>query len=109
MKNMTTLGEGGMVVTQDAAAAEKMRKIRGFGGDIWGTNYKMTCVQAAVGPRSLPASTRCSTSRAVAAERNELLAARADRATVPEDCWHAFYSTPAWCRVGGRSGTHPSP
>lgn len=94
MKNMTTLGEGGMVVTQDAAAAEKMRKIRGFGGDIWGTNYKMTCVQAAVGLAQLARiDTMLDQRRAVAAERNELLAGLEpiELPYVPEDCWHTFY------------------
>lgn len=49
-KLMTTLGEGGMITTDDPEVAEKIRRLRSFGGgESWGTNYKMTKVQAAVG------------------------------------------------------------
>lgn len=49
-KLMTTLGEGGAIVTNDAELAKRLRNIRQFGGDDgWGSNYKMTKVQAAVG------------------------------------------------------------
>ncbi len=51
MKLMTTLGEGGMVTTDDPKVAERIRAIRwwGEGKDFWGGSYKMTKVQAAVG------------------------------------------------------------
>ena len=51
MKNMTTLGEGGMITTDDPDLAQRMRQIRmwGHGDDAWGGNYKMTKIQAAVG------------------------------------------------------------
>ena len=51
MKNMTTLGEGGMITTDDPEIAQQMRQIRqwGNGDDAWGGNYKMTKIQAAVG------------------------------------------------------------
>ncbi|RKY74326.1 MAG: aminotransferase DegT [Candidatus Latescibacterota bacterium] len=49
-KNMSTLGEGGMVVTNDDEAAEKMRKLRSHGGGEYpGINSRMTDVQGAVG------------------------------------------------------------
>jgi len=51
-KLMTTLGEGGAITTDDPEVAKRLRAIRQFGGpagDTWGTNYKMTKVQAAVG------------------------------------------------------------
>ena len=49
-KLMTTLGEGGMLTTDDPAVAERLGALRQFGGeDDWGSNYKMTKVQAAVG------------------------------------------------------------
>jgi len=49
-KLMTTLGEGGAVTTDDPDVAQRVRAYRQFGaGTHWGTNYKMTCVQAAVG------------------------------------------------------------
>jgi perosamine synthetase len=69
MKLMTTLGEGGAITTDDPAAIRRLRGLRQWGVDIttedmavhlgkrktgdtlagWGTNYKMTKVQAAVG------------------------------------------------------------
>jgi len=50
MKLMTTLGEGGMVTTDDPEVAERIRRYRSFGGGVtWGTNFKMNKVQAAVG------------------------------------------------------------
>lgn len=49
-KMITTLGEGGMIVTNDEKLCEELRKYRSFGlGEGWGTNYKMTSVQAAMG------------------------------------------------------------
>jgi dTDP-4-amino-4,6-dideoxygalactose transaminase len=49
-KLMTTLGEGGMVTTDDRALAVRLRRLRSFGkGHHWGTNLKMTKAQAAVG------------------------------------------------------------
>lgn len=51
MKNMTTLGEGGAVNTSCDETHQALRGIRQFGNETsgWGTNYKMTRVQAAVG------------------------------------------------------------
>jgi len=50
MKLMTTLGEGGMVTTDDPDAASRLRNLRQWGGGAeWGTSTKMTMVQAAVG------------------------------------------------------------
>jgi perosamine synthetase len=51
MKLMTTLGEGGMITTDDPALAIRLRGLRQWGNDTedWGTSYKMTRVQAAVG------------------------------------------------------------
>ncbi|MDP6776660.1 MAG: DegT/DnrJ/EryC1/StrS family aminotransferase [Candidatus Latescibacteria bacterium] len=51
MKLMTTLGEGGLVTTDDAELAKRLRSVRQWGGETqsWGTSYKLTKVQAAVG------------------------------------------------------------
>jgi dTDP-4-amino-4,6-dideoxygalactose transaminase len=48
---MTTLGEGGMITTDDPELAQRLRGIRmwGSGTEEWGGNYKLTKVQAAVG------------------------------------------------------------
>ncbi len=50
-KNMTTLGEGGMITTDDDQVARRARAIRSFGaGDtFWGTNYRMIRPQGVVG------------------------------------------------------------
>ena len=49
-KLMCTLGEGGMITTDDPEVNARVRRLRSFGGGVaWGTNYKMTKVQAAVG------------------------------------------------------------
>jgi len=49
-KLMTTLGEGGMIVCSDDETSRKLDQLRSFGaGEGWGTNYKLTKVQAAVG------------------------------------------------------------
>jgi dTDP-4-amino-4,6-dideoxygalactose transaminase len=54
MKNMSTLGEGGMITTDDDAVATRLRGMRQWGeGEYWGSSYKMTKVQAAVGPIQL--------------------------------------------------------
>lgn len=53
-KNITT-GEGGMIVTDDAALAEKLRLLRNHGQtalyqhDLLGNNWRMTEMQAAMG------------------------------------------------------------
>jgi perosamine synthetase len=49
-KLMTTLGEGGMIVCDDPDMQSALDAMRSFGkGWTWGTNYKITKVQAAVG------------------------------------------------------------
>lgn len=49
-KLMTTLGEGGMLVTACGETAARLRRLRSFGhGRSWGSSYRMTEFQAAVG------------------------------------------------------------
>ncbi|MGH3591850.1 MAG: DegT/DnrJ/EryC1/StrS family aminotransferase, partial [Pseudonocardiaceae bacterium] len=49
-KLMTTLGEGGMLTTDCATTAHALRRLRSFGqGQVWGSSYRMTEAQAAVG------------------------------------------------------------
>jgi perosamine synthetase len=50
-KNMTTLGEGGMLTTDDDAYAAYVRSARSFGWGLkgWGTNYRLTKLQAVAG------------------------------------------------------------
>jgi len=51
MKLMTTLGEGGMITTDDDGVADRARAYRSFGAaaGMWGSNYRMTRLQGAVG------------------------------------------------------------
>lgn len=49
-KSMTTLGEGGMLVTPCTETATRLRRLRSFGDrETWGSSYRMTEFQAAVG------------------------------------------------------------
>jgi perosamine synthetase len=49
-KLMSTLGEGGMVTTNDSKLAAKLKGMRNYGGENgWGLNYRMSKVQAFVG------------------------------------------------------------
>lgn len=49
-KPMTTLGEGGMLVTSCAETDAKLRRLRSFGNrETWGSSHRMTEFQAAVG------------------------------------------------------------
>ncbi|NOY82781.1 MAG: DegT/DnrJ/EryC1/StrS family aminotransferase [Kiritimatiellaeota bacterium] len=94
-KNMTTLGEGGAITTDDDELIERFRAIRQFGGGhTWGTNYKMTKVQAAVGSvqlRRLPEFVE--SRRRVAHERHKLLAGLPEITLPhePPECRHSFY------------------
>lgn len=74
-KLMTTLGEGGGVTVDDPDMALRLRGLRQFGWATgWGSNYKLTKIQAAVGLvqlRRLP--TMLAERYAVAQARNEML------------------------------------
>jgi len=75
-KLMTTLGEGGMITTDRERVAKRLRGIRQWGWETgdWGTNYKMTKVQAAVGLVQLRRLDEMIERRIkVAEQRNELL------------------------------------
>jgi len=76
MKIITTLGEGGMVTTDSTRVAKRLIAYRQFGSGIggWGTNYKMTKVQAAVGLVQLrKVDEIVERRRKLAQQRNELL------------------------------------
>ncbi|HHX39284.1 MAG TPA: DegT/DnrJ/EryC1/StrS family aminotransferase [Armatimonadetes bacterium] len=94
-KNMTTLGEGGAITTDDLEAAKRLRALRQFGGsDGWGSNYKMTKVQAAVGLVQLrKLDSFIAARRKVAQERTEMLK-DVEGLTLPvepPDCYHTYY------------------
>ena len=96
MKNMVTLGEGGMITTDDADVAAFCRSSRFYGGDteIWGTSNVMTSVQAAVGLVQLrKLDGFIEARRKLAHQRHELLEGVREIATPyePMDRTHSFY------------------
>jgi len=111
MKLMTTLGEGGMLTTDDPQLAQRLRGLRQWGmempGDLetdsdkpgtrdprWGTNYKMTTIQAAVGLVQLRRLDDMIAPRVkLARERTEMLKDIPELTLPyePPECDHAYY------------------
>jgi dTDP-4-amino-4,6-dideoxygalactose transaminase len=94
MKLMTTLGEGGMITTDDAALAERLRALRQWGGTGWGTSTKMTKVQAAVGLVQLRRLDEMIARRVALARQRSRLLAGVPGLTLPfepPECDHTFY------------------
>jgi perosamine synthetase len=96
MKNMVTLGEGGMMTTDSDDVAAFFRSTRFFGmeTDIWGSSFVMNKVAAAVGLVQLgKLDNFIEMRRKVAARRHELLAdvAEVTLPYEPPDCRHTFY------------------
>ena len=53
-KLMTTLGEGGMITTNNYQLAQKLYEMRSYGGEnSWGMNYRMSKLQAIFGIEQL--------------------------------------------------------
>jgi perosamine synthetase len=94
-KLMTTLGEGGMITVDDPAMAARLRAIRQWGGnEWWGSNFKMTKVQAAVGMVQLRRLDEMTARRVRHAHRRHELLADVPELTLPyepPDCDHTFY------------------
>jgi len=95
-KLMTTLGEGGAITTDDAEVAGRLRGLRQFGTGTngWGTNYKMTKVQAAVGLVQLRRLDEMIGRRVeLARQRTELLQGIPELTLPyePPECEHTFY------------------
>ncbi len=95
-KNMTTLGEGGMITTDDPEVARRATANRGFGAgtEIWGTNYRMTRMQAAVGlvqTRRLDEMNARRIDRADGLTRRLEGVANLTLPTCPPDCKHVYY------------------
>ncbi|HOZ45354.1 MAG TPA: DegT/DnrJ/EryC1/StrS family aminotransferase [Candidatus Hydrogenedentes bacterium] len=96
MKNMVTLGEGGMITTDDDDAAAFCRSTRFYGGETedWGTSNVMTKVQAAVGLVQLrKLDTFIANRRQIAHRRHELLEGIPNIMLPfePMECYHSFY------------------
>ena len=97
-KLMTTLGEGGALVTDDAVLAKKVRDMCFYGGEHgWGMNYRMNKVQAAVGIVQLGRLDEMVAKRRHAAQRRtNLLQGSLDLILPfePPDYYHAYYVYP---------------
>lgn len=97
-KLMTTLGEGGALVTNDKELAEKVRDMIFYGGEHgWGMNYRMCKVQAAVGIVQLKRlDEMIAKRRQVALRRNKLLDGVSELIlpSEPHGYYHAFYVYP---------------
>lgn len=106
MKNMTTLGEGGMVTTDDENLQRYCRSVRMYGSEVdaWGTSNVMTKVQAAVGLVQLAKlDSFIAARRRLAYARNAMLEGIEELVlpSEPSDCEHTYYLytclvTPAW-------------
>jgi len=95
-KNMTTLGEGGMITTDDDEVARRARSIRSFGaGELhWGTNYRMIRLQGAIGLVQLRRLDEMNDLRRNRAHRMSELLSDIDELTLPtepEGYHHIYY------------------
>jgi len=95
-KLMTTLGEGGALTTDDPEVARRLRGLRQFGSGTngWGTNYKLTKVQAAVGLVQLRRLDEMIARRVELAHQRTGLLQGIPELTLPyepPECDHTFY------------------
>lgn len=95
-KNMTTLGEGGMITTDDPEVARRARAYRSFGnGELcWGTNYRMIRLQGAVGLVQLRRLDEMNDRRRDRAQKMTRLLSGIPELTLPtepEGCRHIYY------------------
>jgi perosamine synthetase len=97
MKNMVTLGEGGMMTTDSDDVARFFRSSRFYGFDdmeLWGSSYVMNKVQAAVGLVQLgKLDGFIAARRRLAQARNAMLAGVPELTLPfePEECMHTYY------------------
>lgn len=86
-KNFGTLGEGGLIVTNDKIIYKKLKNIRAFGDrKEYGTNYKLSRVQCAVGLSQLSKLEKNNQKRIkVAKDRNKLLEKYKDKIYIEKD------------------------
>ncbi|MCC6445032.1 MAG: DegT/DnrJ/EryC1/StrS family aminotransferase [Armatimonadetes bacterium] len=95
-KLMTTLGEGGAITTDDETIVPRLKAIRqfGWGAGGWGTNYKMTKVQAAVGLVQVKKLDQMIGSRRKVAQARSKMLEGIPGLTLPfepEGCVHTYY------------------
>ena len=97
-KLITTLGEGGALVTNDSTLAQKVRDMCFYGGETgWGMNYRMNKVQAAVGMIQLKRLDKMINQRRKVAKRRTMLLSDVFGISLPVepvDYYHAYYVYP---------------
>ncbi len=97
-KLMTTLGEGGALVTNDTALANTVRDLISYGGEHgWGMNFRMSKIQAAAGIVQLSRLDEMITARRKIALRRHKLLQDVPEILLPfepDDCCHAYYVYP---------------
>ena len=97
-KLMSTLGEGGAITTNDSALAQRIIDLIHFGGEhSWGTNYRMSKIQAAAGLVQLSRLDEMNEARRKAAYRRNELLAGVDELILPyepEGYKHLYYVYP---------------
>lgn len=98
-KIITTLGEGGMITTPDPKLAEFAYYARKYGGeDFWGSNFKMTSPQAAVGIAQLErVEELISLRRKLAQQRTSILSSLTEEIKLPSEpdgFYHIYYVYP---------------
>ena len=95
-KNMTTLGEGGMITTDDPEVRRRILAYHSFGAgtELWGTNCRMTKLQAVAGLVQLRRLDEMNARRIDRARRlTEKLEPVAELAKPwePPECVHIYY------------------
>ncbi len=96
MKNMTTLGEGGMITTDDPELDRYAHSVRMYGSEVeaWGTSNVMTKVQAAVGLVQLRKLDQFIDARRRLAQARTAMLEGLPEITPPvepKDCKHSYY------------------
>ncbi|MEU7148632.1 aminotransferase class I/II-fold pyridoxal phosphate-dependent enzyme [Streptomyces sp. NPDC045456] len=94
-KLMTTFGQGGMITTDDPNLAERLHRLRTYGGtQEWGTNQLMTKAQAAVGLVQLSRLNEMNDARTARAHQRTTLLRDVEELTLPptlDDHQHLYY------------------
>ena len=105
-KLMTTMGEGGMITTNNSALNKKLKAMRSYGGENeWGMNYRMSKVQASFGRVQLTRLDNLNNLRRKVAKRRTKILCNIKDIYLPTDVEYSknmFYLYPI--KVNGKWG-----